>query len=181
MDKSGVSSVDGDVSIGEIIQDAIAEQDFKVSWCECNTTCSTKKCPCREVGADCTRHCNCGTKRLSCKNNKPVRIIPYFLILYLYSIYITRPILFIARPACSITQNIDEVLLFILKFILFIIWEWGISYTTCIWTGYSYPPFKFEHAYNKWQCESMLLNLFQMFIVNHPSMEILYHSVGIIL
>ncbi len=62
-----------DVSIDEMMASEIRKGDRNVVACQCNSTCSTRRCQCKALDVSCTGACNCGTKKKSCKNNKEVR------------------------------------------------------------------------------------------------------------
>ena len=68
----------GDLTIDDIVNSQIEANDARVCICSCKSRCYTKRCPCRAIGVDCTGACNCGTTRLSCKNNKQVREFIYY-------------------------------------------------------------------------------------------------------
>ena len=74
MDTSSSINVSSrDVSIDEIMESEIKKRGKNVVACECNSTCSTRRCECFALDVSCTGACNCGTKKKSCNNNKEVR------------------------------------------------------------------------------------------------------------
>ena len=70
---------DGDQSIDRMMAEDISMQDDRVRFCECHSTCMTKRCPCKEADTNCTQYCRCGTKKQRCNNDKPVSINYTFL------------------------------------------------------------------------------------------------------
>ena len=90
---------DHDLSVDDLMDSAIKT----AVRCNCNSTCSTKKCPCKALSSDCTRACTCGTKTKCCRNNKPVSYFNFKSSakhILLYSI---------SRPMSKQSENLVEI------------------------------------------------------------------------
>lgn len=78
---SSISMDDLDVSLDDIMHSMIESRDMSVVTCECKSTCSTRKCPCRGLEQQCIHgSCQCGKKK-PCKNGNVVCIVRTYFIL----------------------------------------------------------------------------------------------------